>query len=226
MEFFLDTANIEEIKQGIKHFPIRGITCNPTIIKKEGKIDFFNHFKEIRKIIGKQRSLHIQTVSQNCDGMISDAKAILKNIDQDIYIKIPVTAQGLEAIQILKREGLNITATAVYTKMQGYLALEAGIDYLALYLNRMENLNICSKSVISGFADKISKYQYKTKILAASFKNIAQINEAFDAGAQSITAPLSLLCDVFKVPSINQAVDVFNNDWASLYENKKGIEDL
>ncbi|MDR2772727.1 MAG: fructose-6-phosphate aldolase [Elusimicrobiota bacterium] len=226
MEFLLDTANLGETRRGVKDFPITGLTSNPSIIKREGKIDFFNYFKEIRKVLGRDRGLHIQVVAEDAKGIVDDAHAILKNVDDDVYIKLPITPASLEAIAILRKENINITATAIYTKMQGYLALAAGVDYLVPYYNRMENLNICPKAVIAGFADKINKYQYKTKILAASFKNVAQINEAFDAGAQSATVAPSLLYDAFKVPSINGAIKDFKKDWEGLFGEGTTIANL
>lgn len=226
MEFLFDTANIEAIKEYSEVFPITGITSNPSIIKKEGKIDFFKHFKEIRKVIGKDKTLHIQVVAEDCEGIIKDAEAILKNVDDLVCIKVPVTEQGLKAIRILKSKGVSVTATAIYTKIQGLLAIEAGADYIAPYFNRMENMDIDPREVIKTFADMINKYNYPTKILAASFKNMGQVNDALAAGAQTVTVAPELLHDALKMPAIKKAVDDFTNDWENTFGKGVSITDL
>jgi transaldolase len=188
MEYLLDTANIELIEKCHNIFPITGITSNPSIIKKEGEIDFFNHFKKIREIIGENKTIQIQVVSKSC-------------------------------------EGINITATAIYTTVQGLLAMEAGADFIAPYFNRMENMNINPREVIKTFAKMIEKYNYSTKILAASFKNIAQINDSFICGAQTATIAPEILLDSLKMPAIQKAVDDFEADWESIF-GKVSIDDL
>lgn len=217
MEYMFDTANIELIKKYNEIFPTTGVTSNPSIIKKEGKIDFFNHFREIREIIGMDKTLHMQVVAKDCEGMLRDAEAILKNVDEKVCIKIPVTEEGLKAIRILKSRGVSITATAIYTKVQGLLAMEAGADFIAPYFNRMENMDIDPREVIKTFAEMIDKYGYSTKILAASFKNIGQVNDAFACGAQTATLAPELLHDAFKMPAIQKAIDDFESDWKSIY---------
>src|SRR5665647_2603449 len=102
MEYMFDTINIEDIKHYSEFFPITGITSNPSIIKLEGKINFFNHFKEIRKVIGMDKSLHIQVIAEDYDGIMAEAAAIIKNVDDKVFIKVPVTEQGLKAIRALK----------------------------------------------------------------------------------------------------------------------------
>ena len=226
MEFLFDTANIEAIKTYQEVFPITGVTSNPSIIKAEGKIDLFAHFRRIREIIGMDKSLHIQVVSGNCEGMLQEADAILQNVDDKVYIKVPVTEEGLKAIKILKSRGVKITATAIYTKMQAILAIMAGADYIAPYFNRMENMSIDPRAVISEVAELINLYQYPTKILAASFKNAGQITDAFSCGAQSATVAPSILCDALKMPAIGQAVENFRKDWESVFGKGVSITDL
>lgn len=213
MKYLFDTANLELIEKYTNTLPIDGITTNPSIIKKEGKIDFWNHFTRIREIIGKKKTLHIQVTCTNSEDIIKEACAIYDKIDNEVYIKIPVTIEGLDAIAKLKKANFNITATAIYTKMQGFLAMEAGADYIAPYYNRMQNLDINSDETIHAFADMISKYNYSTKILAASFKNMGQVNRAIENGAQTVTLAPEIMLDAFKMPSIKKAVDDFHNDW-------------
>ena len=104
MELMLDNANLKELEECLKIFPCSGITSNPSIIKAEGKINFINHFKSIRKLIGMDKSLHIQVISDKCEDMIKEAHYVLNHIDKNVFIKIPVTIEGLKAMKILKEE--------------------------------------------------------------------------------------------------------------------------
>ena len=224
MEFLFDTANIKEIKTYGECFPYIGVTSNPSIIKAEGRINFFSHFREIRSIIGYERSLHIQVLASDYDGILREADAILSHVDERVYIKIPVTENGIKAIQTLKKRDVHTTATAIYLKIQGFMAINAGADFIAPYCNRMENQNIEPLDTISAFAKMIAK-GYSTKILAASFKNMAQVNEALIAGAHTVTLQPALLHDIFGMAAIHKTVDDFKKDWVSVFGNE-GILDM
>ena len=217
MEFMLDTLNINEIKKWARVLPLAGVTTNQTIAKKEGEIDFFKRIHEVREIIGEVPSIHVQVVAKDYDGILKDAAKIRQECGGNVFIKVPVTPEGLAAIKTLKSEGYKITATAIYTVFQGLLAIEAGADYLAPYYNRMENLNIDSAQVIAQLAEAIEKNHSSSKILAASFKNVGQVNRAFKEGAQAITAGAEVFEAAFGMPSIGKAVDDFANDWATIH---------
>jgi TalC/MipB family fructose-6-phosphate aldolase len=217
MEFLLDTANLAEIKKYVALAPISGVTSNPSIVKKEGKIDFFKHMQAIRTLIGFDKTLHVQVVAQDVAGIVADAHAILENIDKDVYVKVPVNENGLAAIKILKAEGVKITATAIYTKFQAYLAVAAGADYIAPYFNRMENLNINPVDLITEVAREIERTGSSSKILAASFKNVGQVNAALESGAQAATFGVDVLAAALAMPSINQAVVDFTADWEASF---------
>ena len=219
MRYLLDTANLDAIRRYTDIFPIDGITSNPSIVKKEGKIDFFAHMNEIRSIIGMDKSFHIQVTAMDTEGMLKDADTILNKVDDQVFIKVPVTMDGIKAIKILKSRGVNVTATAIYGKTQSFLALEAGADYLAPYFNRMENMGINPDDVIADIADMIDRYGYKTDILAASFKNAGQVERAFAAGAQTATVDPSILVGALDQAHILGAVDAFDKDWKSIYGN-------
>ena len=111
MEFILDTVDLEEIKDGVDHMPIVGVTSNPSIVKKTSPEDFFGHMRKVREIIGKERSLHVQVISLDAETIVKEAHRILEEIDDQVYIKVPVSYEGLKAIKILKSEGVNVTAT-------------------------------------------------------------------------------------------------------------------
>jgi len=226
MEFMLDTANLEEIRKYNEIISLAGITSNPSILKKEGKIDFYAHMKTIRDIIGSEASLHVQVVADNFNDIMKDATAILDNIDTDVHIKIPVSEQGLKAIKALKADGINITATAIYTKFQAYLAIAAGADYIAPYFNRMENQNIDPRAALTEMAKEVERTSSKTKILAASFKNVGQVNAALECGAQAATMGVDILQQALRMPAINQAIADFTTDWEAIHGVGVRVSDL
>ena len=212
MEFIIDTVNLEEIKEAVEYLPIVGVTSNPSIVKKTNPQDFFKHMKEIRKIIGQERSLHIQVISKDCDTIIKEAHRILKEVDDKVYIKVPVSYEGIKAIKLLKEEGINVTATAVYDLMQAYMALEAKADYIFELINELSN-----RIIMDG---------YESKIVAASFKGVQQVKDALNNGAQAVTVPVEVLKQIFANPNIEKAVNDFNQDWYSMYGDNIGICDL
>ncbi len=226
MEILLDTANISLIKRFIKAIDLAGITTNPTIVKKEGKIDFFNHMKEIRQIIGKDAKLHVQAVGQTKDDFVKDARAIWDNVDPDVYVKIPTTEEGLAAIKTLKAEDKHITATGVYTEFQAYMAMANGADYIAPYYNRMRNMNIDAVAFIKNVADRIALEHSSSKILAASFHNVEEVNNAIRYGAQAVTMGPDIMASGLGMPAIGKAVDDFQADWESIYGEGSSIAAL
>lgn len=217
MKYLLDSIDIQEITDCMRYMPIRGVTSNPSIIKKYGKIDFFSHFRKIRELIGPDRSLHIQVTADDGDGMMREAETILQRTDPGVFLKVPVCEAGLEAISRMKKAGYSVTATGIYTKTQAFMAIEQGADYLAMYYNRMESLDIDAEDVFSSTAEMIDAYGYPTEILGASFRNITQVNRAFEAGAHAVTVAPSILRDALRLPMISKCVSDFSSDWKSVY---------
>lgn len=225
MKFILDTANIDQIRTCNEIFPISGVTSNPSIVKKEGRIDFLAHMNTIRSIIGPEKCLHVQVSARDQAGMLKDADAILSKIDRDVYVKVPVCLEGIAVIKALKAKGVRVTATGVMSSQQGLLALEAGADYIAPYYNRMESMGIDACGVIGTMAEMIDRYQYPTVIVAASFRNAEQVMRAFLAGAQSVTLDPSILYAMVGHTFIPPVLDAFEADWKSIYGDKT-IADL
>lgn len=213
MEILFDTANLADIEALTPYYPVSGVTTNPTIIKAEGRIDFYNHFRRIREIIGTGRTLHIQVLAQTADGIVADAHRLLDQVDDQVFVKIPTTEQGIRAMRLLKDEGIGVTATAIYSKTQGMLAIAAGADYIAPYFNRMESLDIDTSATIKSLAKFIDRHGASCKIMAASFKNVAQVSAAFEAGAAAVTLPPALLRASLAAPDVTQAVNAFADDW-------------
>ena len=220
MKYLIDSANLDEIRALSEYLPIAGVTSNPSIVKKEGSVPFFVHMREIRSIIGKLRPLHIQVTATDYDGMMRDAEAVFHHVDEKVFIKVPVDFEGVKVIKALRRQGANVTATAVYGMDQAFMALEAGADCIAPYYNRMEALGVDAASVIGNIAGIIAHYGYETEILAASFKQPAQIDRAILAGAHSVTVAPDVLRGIFAKQVVADAVQAFSDDWAGLYGGK------
>lgn len=219
MEFMVDNARIDEIEKAIDIFPIVGVTSNPTILRAAGDANLIQHMRDIRRLIGPERSLHIQVVAEDAEGMVKEANTLLGKIDDRVYIKIPTTEQGLKAMRLLKSRRVNVTATAIYLKIQGFMAIACGADYIAPYYNRMENLDMDPNSVIAAFREMINENRAETKILSASFKNMSQVVKSLEYGSHVATVQPAMLHGAFATPEIQKAVDDFHNDWVRLQGN-------
>lgn len=217
MDILFDTASLTAIERLTPIYPFTGVTTNPTILKREGKVDFYEHFRRIREIIGPERTLHVQVVATDYQGILDDAHRLLDKIDEHVYPKIPTTEAGIHAMRTLKAEGAHVTATAIYSKTQGVMAIAAGVDYLAPYYNRMQSLDIDTRGTISVLSSFIDRFDAPCRIMAASFKNIAQVSNALESGAHAVTLAPSLLEAALGTPDILQAVDQFTKDWKRVH---------
>lgn len=141
MKLIIDDANIELIKRVYEFYPIDGVTTNPSILAKSGRSPY-EVLKEIRAFIGDNTQLHVQAVAKDAAGMIEDAHRIVKELGAATYVKIPSVPEGFKAMKALKAENIRITATAIYTPMQAYLAAKCGADYAAPYINRIDNMGL------------------------------------------------------------------------------------
>jgi len=217
VEILFDTANLAHIEAMTPIYPVAGVTTNPSILRLEGRIDFYQHFRRIREVIGRERTLHVQVLALDAEGIIDDAHRLMEMIDADVYAKIPTTEPGIQAMRVLREEGIKVTATAIYSKTQGILAIAAGANYIAPYFNRMESLDIDTVSTIKSLSKFIARHGSDCKIMAASFKNVAQVSAAFEAGAQAVTLPPQLLRAALSTPDVTTAVQVFASDWRATF---------
>lgn len=220
MELMLDTANIEDIRKGVEIYPISGVTTNPSIMQQASATDFFGHLATIRDIIGPDRSLHVQVVREDFEGIIKEAEKIRKRLGDNTFVKIPVTEEGLKAIKFLTEQGYQITATAVYTTLQGITAMLAGAKYIAVYYNRMLNIDIEASRVIKELSSMLWAQGGTCQLLAASFKNISEITTAYACGASVCTVPFTLLEEGLRMPSIQHAINNFYDNWREVYGDK------
>lgn len=215
MKFIIDNANLEKIKEIYSYYPVDGVTTNPSILSKEGK-NPYEVLTDIRKFIGEESELHVQVVSLKAEDMVEEAEVILNKLGRNTYIKVPVTREGLKAIKILKGKGVNITATAIYTQMQGFLAAKAGADYAAPYVNRIDNLGANGIKVAKEIHDIFKNNNLNTEVLAASFKNSQQVLELAKYGVGASTIAPDVIEGLIKIDAAILAVDAFTKDFEGL----------
>lgn len=215
MELILDTANIEDIKDLHTHLCLDGVTTNPSIISKEGK-DFENIIKEIDEIVGKDTPIHAQVISKKFEDVMEEALYISK-LREKMYVKIPVTKEGLRAIKELKKQNIKITATAIFTAHQGFLAAKAGADYVAPYVNRIDNISGYGVNVVKDLVNIINSYNLNTKVVAASFKNAQQVLDLMKVGVHSATIPADICRTMMAHPLTDWSVDKFIEDWSNTF---------
>ena len=218
MLYFADTADLYELEDLTDWFPLSGITTNPSILKKSG-MKLSSVFSELSRLAAN-RMLHVQLISDDADDMVKEAlkyRSILKE-DVNLYIKIPVTPDGYKAMRLLKEQRFHITATAIFTQQQALVAAQTGADFVAPYVNRLEQYNSQGIQLIGDIAKSLNDFNLKTKILAASFKTVEQVQQANLAGAHAVTLNYDLLKMIIEHPLTEQAVEQFRKDGQSVYD--------
>ncbi len=224
MLYMLDTADIREIEKAANVFPLAGVTTNPSIIAHE-KRDFFAILKDIRGVIG-DRMLHTQVLGESCDDIIRDAETLQEKIGGNLYIKVPVSTEGYKAMPKLKKLGMKVTATAIYTPGQALLAANSGVDFTAPYLNRIDNISGMGVTVVQMIVDQFRIHKLPTQVLAASFKNVQQVNDVSLAGCQAITIGPDILWHLAEHPLTEMSIAQFTRDWEGAYGAGKCVYNL
>ena len=217
MYYIIDTANLDQIRHCVEFNPIDGVTTNPSIISRE-QSDFPTLIKSIRNIIGPDRMFHIQVTGETCDDIVKEALALNDFIGGNLYIKIPISMEGLKATALLHKMGMKITETAIFTQQQALIAAKAGADFVAPYVNRLDNIVSDGVSVVSDIVKLLDVQGFNnTKVLAASFKTVEQIHKIALVGAHAVTITADLYDSLIYHPLTLYAIDDFNADWSSVY---------
>ena len=215
MKFLIDDANIERIKALYQYYPIDGVTTNPSILAKCGKPPY-EALLAIREFIGNKAELHAQVVSTTAEDMVDEGRKIERILGNNTYIKIPTIPEGLRAMQILRSEGYHVTATAIYTPMQAYLAAKAGAEYAAPYVNRIDNLGGDGVTSTKKMHDIYVRNGMQTQILAAGFKNSQQVQELCEYGIGCLTIASDVIENLIKNANVTTAVNDFVADFEGL----------
>ncbi|MBV5278278.1 MAG: fructose-6-phosphate aldolase [Campylobacteraceae bacterium] len=217
MEIFLDTANIDEIKRFASIGIINGVTTNPALIAKEGK-NFRDVVNEICSIIDGPVSAEV--ISKDFKNMIEEARKISK-IHKNIVVKIPATEDGYKALSIVAKEGIKTNFTIVYTANQALLAAKLGATYVSPFIGRLDANSTSGNNLIQEMATIYKNYNFNTKILAASMRNVIYVKEAALAGAHTATIPPDVLAQMMNNELTNVALDGFLKLWYELDESKR-----
>ena len=216
MEFILDTADLEAVKQLDELLTIEGVTTNPSIITKSGKTPE-QVIKEFVEYLRPEQKFFVQVVSTDYEQMLEEARYICSLRPKNTYVKIPVTHNGYKAIKQLKSEGLGVLATAIYSADEAFLAATNGADYLAPYVNRMCNYGDGIGQVLDLLQMLETQGFENTKVIAASFKNVEQVHALIAAGIQSVTVPPEVIFTMIDHPGTKIAVDEFSVAWHEAY---------
>ena len=221
-ELYLDTTDLQQISRFNNSLPLKGITTNPSILAKSG-IGLNDTLSECTKILGPETRFHVQTVSKTTKEIIKEAE-VLHQLPYDIVVKIPATEIGLAAIKHIKTNNKPVLATAIYSVQQGFLAALCGADYLAPYVNRIDAMGANGIDVVADIQRLLELHNLSSKLLPASFKNTRQVMEILKLGVESITLPVDVAAQLFAHPSVQPAVDQFDQDWQAVFGDKLSFE--
>ncbi|MDE4542165.1 fructose-6-phosphate aldolase [Thermoanaerobacterium sp. R66] len=209
MKFFIDTANVDEIREANKLGVISGVTTNPSLIAKEGR-DFIEVVKEITTIVDGPISAEV--ISTDSEGMIKEARELAK-IHKNIVIKIPMTAEGLKAVNTLSKEGIKTNVTLVFSATQALLAARAGATYVSPFVGRLDDISTDGISLISEIVQIFKNYGIKTEIIVASVRTPMHVLKAAKLGADIATVPCKVIMQMVKHPLTDIGIERFLKDW-------------
>ena len=215
MKLIIDDAHMDRIKRVYEFYPVDGVTTNPTILAESGRAPY-DVLKEIRRFIGDGAQLHVQAVSRDAKGMVEEARRITSELGGNTFLKVPSLPEGFKAMKKLHAEGILITATAVYTPMQAFLAAKCGASYAAPYINRIDNMGYNGIQVAKHIHDIFRNNGLKTEVLAASFKNSQQLLELCEYGVGASTVAPDVIEGLVKNTAITAAVEDFIKDFEGL----------
>ena len=207
MEFFLDTAEVEEIRK-YAHI-IDGVTTNPSLIAKSGRV-FKDVVKEICEIVDGPISAEV--ISMKADGMVKEAKEIAK-IHKNIVIKIPLCEEGIKATKVLSKEGIKTNVTLCFSANQALLAAKAGATYISPFVGRLDDISHDGMQLVDEIKTIYDNYGFKTKIIVASIRNLLNVKNAALMGADVATIPPKVMEQLFKHPLTDIGIKRFLEDW-------------
>jgi transaldolase len=209
MKIFLDTANINEIKEAASWGIVDGVTTNPSLIAKEGR-DFIEVVREICAIV--DGPISAEAVSVKTDDIIKEARQLSK-IHKNIVVKVPLIKEALGAIKVLSGEGIKTNATLCFSPMQAFLAAKVGATYVSPFVGRLDDISHQGMDLIRDIKVIYSNYNYKTEIIVASIRNPLHVLESAKAGADIATIPFGVLGWLIKHPLTDAGVEKFLKDW-------------
>ena len=215
MKFFLDTANVEDIKNANDMGVICGVTTNPSLIAKEGR-DFNEVIAEIASIVDGPISGEVKATTTDVEGMIAEGREIAK-IHKNMVVKIPMTAEGLKATKVLSAEGIKVNVTLIFTAAQALLAARAGAAYVSPFLGRLDDISTPGVELIETIAEIFVVQGIETDIISASVRNPIHVIDCARAGADIATVPFGVIMQMTKHPLTDQGIEKFQADYKAVF---------
>ena len=215
MRFFVDTANVEEIRKANDMGIICGVTTNPSLIAKEGR-DFGQVIQEIASIVDGPISGEVKASTVDAEGMIAEGRQIAA-IHPNMVVKIPMTEEGLKAVKILASEGIKTNVTLIFTAAQALLAARAGATYVSPFLGRLDDISTPGIDLIYDIAEIFQVHDIPTEIIAASIRNPIHVIDCAKAGADIATVPYKVLVQMTKHPLTDQGIAKFQADYQKVF---------
>lgn len=215
MRFFIDTANVEDIKKANDMGIIDGVTTNPSLIAKEGR-DFNEVIKEITDIVDGPVNGEVKATTEKAEDMIEEAREIAA-IHPNMVVKIPMTPEGLKAVKVLKKEGIKTNVTLIFSPNQALLAARAGAAYVSPFLGRLDDISQTGVDLIRTIADIFQINGITSQIICASVRNPIHIVDCALAGADIATVPYNVLLQMTKHPLTDQGIEKFKADYKAVF---------
>ena len=215
MKFFVDTANVEEIRKANDMGIICGVTTNPSLIAKEGR-DFNQVIAEIASIVDGPISGEVKATTTDAEGMIKEGREIAA-IHPNMVVKIPMTVEGLKAVKVLHEEGIKTNVTLIFSAAQALLAARAGATYVSPFLGRLDDISMPGIDLINEITEIFMMHDIQTEIIAASIRNPIHVIDCAKAGADIATVPYKVLEQMTKHPLTDQGIAKFQADYKAVF---------
>lgn len=215
MKFFIDTANVKDIKKANDMGVICGVTTNPSLIAKEGR-DFNEVIREITTIVDGPISGEVKATTVDAEGMIAEGREIAK-IHPNMVVKIPMTVEGLKATKVLSSEGIPVNVTLIFSVNQAILAANAGAAYVSPFLGRLDDINMAGIDLVREIAEIFDIYEYDTEIIAASVRHTTHVTDCALAGADIATVPYKVIEQMTKHPLTDVGIAKFQEDYKAVF---------
>ncbi len=209
MKFFIDTANLEEIKEAVKMGMADGVTTNPSLIAKENS-NFETIIKDICQVVDGPVSAEV--ISLEAEGMVKEARELAK-IHKNVVIKIPMTVEGLKAVRILCNENIRTNVTLVFSPLQALMAAKAGASFVSPFVGRLDDLSADGMELVEQIVDIYNNYGFETEVIVASVRNPLHVLESALIGADIATIPFKVLDKLASHPLTDKGIDAFLADW-------------
>ncbi len=210
MKFFLDTANLKEIGDAAKFGIADGVTTNPSLIAKEGDVDFKEHIAAICEIVSGPVSAEV--TSQDTDGMVSEGREYAA-IAENVVVKCPLTREGLKATRELSDDGIKVNVTLCFSAGQAIMAAKAGASFISPFIGRLDDVGEDGLVLLQSIIDIYRNYEWKTEVLAASIRHPIHVIEAARMGADIATMPFKVIDQLFNHPLTDKGQAQFLADW-------------